>query len=339
MIRIGLISRWHVHANDYWKEAAAMPDVEIAAVWDDDRERGEQWAKELSAEFVGNLDELLGRKDIDGVMVTCATALHKEVMVKAAKAGKHIFTEKVLAPTLRECREIQAEIKKAGVQFVISTPYKAKPEYLFAKRAVDEKLLGDVTMIRIRSSHDGASNEWLPDHFYSPMEAVGGAMLDLGAHPMYLSRWLLGEPVSICSMFTHVTGKELEDNAVSIIEFPNQVISVAETSFVSAPRSRYMEISGTKGSIRMMAPMGNATSFPLEIEIYREDSDGLSGWMKPERLPEAGESAVSQWIRAIKTGEKPAFGIEEAVELTELMEAAYMSQEEKRRVYFEELRG
>lgn len=73
-------------------------------------------------------------------------------------------------------------------------------------------------------------------------------MIDLGAHPMYLCRWILGKPLRITSMFNSFTNRPVEDNAVCVIEFENGAIAVVETSFVSKSSPFSLELYGTKGS-------------------------------------------------------------------------------------------
>ena len=76
------------------------------AVWDETPERGRAEAKALNVPFYEKLDDIPARSDIDGVIIDTPTNLHHDVMIAAAQAGKHIFTEKVIAPTLREVNEI-----------------------------------------------------------------------------------------------------------------------------------------------------------------------------------------------------------------------------------------
>jgi 1,5-anhydro-D-fructose reductase (1,5-anhydro-D-mannitol-forming) len=121
-LRIAMLSFWHVHANDYARHAATHPDVDIAAVWDEDPSRGRKWAIELGVEFHDDLADVLQRPDIDAVVVDTPTVGHRGVIVAAAEAGKHIFTEKVLAPTVTDCADILAAVGKAGVTLVVSLP-------------------------------------------------------------------------------------------------------------------------------------------------------------------------------------------------------------------------
>ena len=94
MIRIAMLSKWHVHAAGYASQIQKAEDATITCVWDDDAARGQAWAKELSVAFEPDLDHLLAREDVDAVVVDTPTSDHARVMVAAARAGKHIFTEK-----------------------------------------------------------------------------------------------------------------------------------------------------------------------------------------------------------------------------------------------------
>jgi predicted dehydrogenase len=323
MLKVAMISYWHVHAWDYTKQLMARDDVKITAVWDEIPERGEKNAKEIGAAFEADLDALLGRNDVDAVVINTPTNMHREVMVAAAKAGKHIFTEKVMALTVRECEEIAQAVREAGVKFCISFPHRTMPHNLFAKKVVDEGLIGDITLLRIRNAHNGSVAGWLPDHFYDPVECGGGAMIDLGAHGMYLSRWLLGEPVRITSMFNNYIDKPVEDNAVSVIEFKNKAIAINETGFVTSDSPFSLELYGTHGSLFI----GGADN-QIRLVSSKMESQ-VPGWITPTQLPDPLPSAIDQWVEGILRDGEILFGLEDGIELTRLMEGAYKSHREK----------
>ncbi len=323
MLKVAMLSYWHVHAWDYTKQLMARDDVKITAVWDEIPERGEKNAKEIGAAFEADLDALLGRNDVDAVVINTPTNMHREVMVAAAKAGKHIFTEKVMALTVRECEEIAQAVREAGVKFCISFPHRTMPHNLFAKKVVDEGLIGDITLLRIRNAHNGSVAGWLPDHFYDPVECGGGAMIDLGAHGMYLSRWLLGEPVRITSMFNNYIDKPVEDNAVSVIEFKNKAIAINETGFVTSDSPFSLELYGTHGSLFI----GGADN-QIRLVSSKMESQ-VSGWITPTQLPDPLPSAIDQWVEGILRDGEILFGLEDGIELTRLMEGAYKSHREK----------
>lgn len=325
MLRVAMLSKWHVHAQGY-ADLLRSFGAEIAAVWDEIPERGSEWAKHLGVEFEANLDTLLKREDFDGVVVDAPTSLHSKVMVAAANAGKHIFTEKAMALTVKECNEISDAVKKSGVKFCISFPARTSPAYLYAKKAVDEGLLGDITLLRIRNGHDGALNNWLPDYWYDENQAGGGAMMDLGCHPMYLASWILGRPLRISSMFNSLTNRAVDDNAVCTIEFANKAIAIVETSLVTYNTPSAFEIYGTEGTLLISNDAVELTS--------KKTDESLKGWVTKVPLPSALPHPLKQWVDAILEGTPIQFGLEEGTRLTELLEAAYISHKEKRQVEF-----
>ena len=326
MLRVAMLSRWHVHANQYAGETRANPDADVVAVWDENAERGAVWAGELGVPFEADLDALLADDGIDAVCVVTPTNLHRDVMVRAANAGKHIFTEKVLATTVADCDAIADAVNANGVKFCISFPRRTIPEILYAKRAMDEGLFGRVTALRVRIAHDGAVRDWLPAHFYDPEACGGGAMMDLGAHGMYLCRWLLGPPKRIVSVFNTVTGRAVDDNTVSVIEFENGAIAVNETSFTGFGGSYSLEIDGTEGGYRMLSPGEGVQVRSKHLESR--------GWRKPEELPEAHAKPIDQWIAGCVHDTPIEFGLTEAIQLTELMQAAYAADGEGRSMSF-----
>lgn len=312
-MNIAIISYWHVHAEGYTKEILEKTDSKVTAIWDENSERGLKYAEQFGATYYADYDELLQNKAIDGVVINSATSEHTKLILKAIEAGKKIFSEKVLALTTAECLEIKEALEKKGSSITLSLVKKCDPEFLFAKQFVQSGKLGRITYARMRNVHNGSIGNWLPAHFYDLEQCGGGAMIDLGAHPMYLLNWLLGEPKTIQSVFTKITGHEVEDNAVSVIEFEQGAIGVAETGFVSNYNPPTLEISGTKGALFIR----NGVS-------YATDETG-GKWVTPDQLPQALPSPLVQWVKGEQALEYVSFGIEESVMLTRMMEAAYKS--------------
>lgn len=328
MVKFAMLSAWHVHAPDYAREINQHPETRIALVWDSDPVRGEAFARELGVPFEPELEKVLNNEEIDAVCVNTPTTMHREVIIAAARAGKHIFTEKVLATTIEDAYAIAKEVNQAGVKFVISYPHRAQPHNLFAKQIVEQGLLGDVNLLRIRNAHNGTSAGWLPPHFYSLEECGGGAMMDLGAHGMYLAAWLLGKPKRISATFTHLTGKEVEDNAVAVIEFENGATAINETSFLSAHSPFSLELYGTEGSLLIGGPNRQVQ---LRSNLLKGE---VEGWVQPAELPPALPSALQQLVGAVLRDEPIHFNIDDAVVLTELMDGAYRSHKLRRQIMF-----
>ena len=320
MIKVAMLSKWHVHAGGYANQLKNSGKVEITCVWDDDTARGEAWAKELGCDFVADLDALLARDDVEAVVCDTPTTAHHDVLIKAAKAGKHIFTEKALCPTVAECLDVKKAIEDAGVTFVISYPQRGRPCVQYAKKLMDEGAFGKVTMVRTRDAHNGVSGNWLPDYWFEAKDAAGGAMMDLGCHPMYLLAYFLGKPKRVTGMFTNIYGKPVDENAVAIAEFADGALGVAETGFVSVGSPQTLEVYGTEGSLISHGEDCMVTS--------RHVPGAENGFIKPE-LPAGKTSSLMQFVEALENGTPaPAeLNIDAAIALTELLENAYKGDE------------
>ncbi len=317
MLRVAMLSKWHVHAPQYARMVRESGKAEICAVWDDNVERGSAWAKELGCEYFENLDDLLALDTIDAVVCDAPTTAHKDIIIKAARAGKHIFTEKALAPTVEECMEIKEEIVKAGVTFTISFPQRGRPDVQFAKKMIAEGAFGKITLVRLRDAHSGVSGGWLPDYWFNKDDAAGGAMMDLGCHPMYLLAHFLGAPIRVTGMFTTPYNKPVDENAVAIAEFDGGAIGVAETSFDSYTSPGTLEIYGTEGTL--ISHGGD------DVRFASKKMEGIvKGFIKPT-LPPAKPAPLLQFLDAcIKgTGSPQYLGIDDAIALTELLEDSY----------------
>jgi 1,5-anhydro-D-fructose reductase (1,5-anhydro-D-mannitol-forming) len=323
MIRVAMISFWHVHARDYAKQAIENPATEIVAAWDEEPERGRARAEALGARFYERLDELLAQPDIDGVIICTPTNLHREVMIAAAQAGKHIFTEKVLATTLHACREIVAAVDKAGVKLTVSLPRLNAGYTLAIKEILDRQQLGELTLVRTRLSHNGAISTpenpqgWLPAHFFNREQCGGGAMIDLGCHPMYLARLFLGLPESVSAHYGYVTGREVEDNAVVVLHYPQRALGIVEAGFVNRFSPFTIEVHGTEGSLLYGTPEDK-----LQM---RSAKTGGESWQIRSELPADRPSAFQQWVTHIQQGTSASENIQMALDLSQLMEAANLS--------------
>jgi len=337
MIKVAMLSFWHVHAKDYAKQADGHPNTEIVAVWDELEARGKAEAEKRGVAFYSDLQELLANPDIDGVIVDTPTNIHRDVMVAVAKAGKHIFTEKVIAPTLREVNEILHAVEEAGVTLTVSLP-RLNFNYTQAIQAiVDQELLGQITLVRTRLSHNGGlsteanPNGWLPEHFYNAEQCGGGAMIDLGCHPMYLARLLLGMPQSVSASYGYVTGRKVEDNAVATLQYDNGAVAIVEAGFVNTYSPFVIEVHGTDGSLLFSDHDGK-----LLLRTVRS-AEATQQWQEQTNWPEAKPTAFDQWVSHIEQGTKATENIRIATDLTKLMEASNRSADSKQQVRIESL--
>jgi len=327
-IGIAMLSFAHVHAPGYADQVQASPDAEIVAVWDDDPNRGKAEADRRGLPFEADLGKVLANPNVQAVVVNAPTNLHPMVITAAAEAGKHVFTEKALTIGVREATQVADAVRKAGIQFMISLPSRTRPEILFAKRVIDEGLLGDITMMRARVAHMAALDHWFQrgeNHggsawFADEAAAGGGAFFDLGCHRVDIMRWFLGEPASVVARMNNFSGAyPIDDNMVAVVEFKNRAIGILDVSWVHRSGPNPLELYGTCGSLTMEMGPGPR----VWLESTKLSANGIKGAIAPTDFPSAPPTPMNQWISAIKDGTPMTIDIQDGWNLTQLMDACY----------------
>ena len=317
-IKLALLGAWHVHAIHHLQDSVANPHTEVVVLWDHDAERGRAFADKHGLVFEPDLQAILGRSDIAAVIVDTATRDHPEIIGAAIKAGKHVFTEKLLAIRTIDAQALVDAAAQAGTVLRVSLQRLIEAPIQTAKRLVDAGAVGRITATRIRYAHHGAvGTPWIPKHFFNRDEAGGGALFDLGAHPIYLGMLFHDtRPQSIRSVVAHVANVGVDDNIASVLTYPDGAISVAEASFVAGFFSYSIEITGTRGTIAI----GPADT---RVMLRRADSQQ---WVEQEQAP-ALVSTFDQFIGDIRAGRQDGDHARTAIELTRVIEAAYRSAE------------
>ena len=256
--------------------------------------------------------EALLASGADAAIVCTATDAHARVIPALARAGMDVFTEKVLAITDEDARAIQKAVLLSGVRFAISYPHKYGGGARTVKAAAESGELGRINYFRCRNAHNGSTADWLPAHFFDRRACGGGAMIDLGAHGMYLSEWFLGMPEAARSAFTvaHENPKNadgVEDNAVTVMRYASGAVAVNETGFVSGSCPMELEVCGENGWVRYDGQ---------KVEKSTADTHGI---VPVPMLPDLPSPIVQFCTDALL----PGCGIEDAVRLTRLMVMAY----------------
>ena len=316
MHNVGVAGVWHVHAQDYVAELLGREDVEIRGVWDPDAAAASAFAEPRGLTTVPRLDCLLDDATVDALVVTTATADHVDVIGQALRAGKHVFSEKVLAPDPSDAQALEELAARTGRVLMVSFQRLAEPWVPTLREVVASGVLGRITSSRIRYQHAGAVDGWLPDGFLSRAQAGGGAVIDLGVHGFYLSRLFHGSfPSTVTCRVSHLTGREVEDNAIVVLEYPDGSASVLETSLTAGPDdARWAEVHGTKGT---------ALIDPRDPTVVVRTTDGAA-WEQRPLLP-PWPTPLEHFLSAIDEDTTAEDNRTESIRLVSLITAAYRS--------------
>lgn len=247
MVGLGIIGAGRiaqVHARAYQHVAGAR----LLAAADVVKEAADRTAAEFGLDAYYNYHDLLARSDIDAVIVAVPSPLHAVVAVECARAGKHVFCQKPIAPTLAEADTIVAACREARVVLQVGFMLRSTPPIAEIKAMVDAGTLGD--LIALRASAFG----WEPngDWFYQ-VDKGGGVIVDTMIHFLDLWHWLGGDVRSV-----HAQGGAyvLEgakrfgttDNAHVSLAFSNGAMGSILGSWTTGYGDLFFEVHGTKGT-------------------------------------------------------------------------------------------
>jgi 1,5-anhydro-D-fructose reductase (1,5-anhydro-D-mannitol-forming) len=340
MLRIAMLSFAHIHSENYANLVQQHPETVIQCIWDDDEKRGRKAAETYGVPYENDLEHVLGRADVDAVVIDAPTSQHTEILLAAAHHRKHIFTEKALTVTTADADKVVQAVRDSGAQFMISLPSRARPETLYIKSVLDRGLLGNITLMRARIAHMAALERWFDDGgmawFGDASLAGGGALFDLGCHTVDMMRWFLGEPVSVIAKAQNFSNAyPIDDNTVAVIEFKSGALGILDVSWVHRAGPNPMEIYGTEGFLgRGLGPGQDMilNSRKMQISGY-PGSD--SPYMMPTEMPEAPPEPFTQWVSACLYGTTPTITVEDGRNLTELLEGIYNAANSKQEYRFE----
>jgi UDP-N-acetylglucosamine 3-dehydrogenase len=272
-MRIGMLSFAHMHAGSYVRCLKQIDGVEIAGIFNEDRDKGQSLAKQFGTKFFSDYNELLGQK-LDGVIVCSANADHKIYVVAAANAGcPHILCEKPIATNLVDAQEMINCCKASGSKLGIAFPCRYIPAVMSAKRSLDENSIGKILAAKT-TNHGSMPGGW----FIQKEKSGGGAVMDHTPHVIDLLRWFMkSEPVEVYAEVGNLFyNMDIDDAGVLTILFDNGVFATLDTSW-SRTKSYptwgdvTMEIIGMDGVISI-------DSFAQDIDLY-SDKNMKAQWV------------------------------------------------------------
>ena len=180
-----------------------------------------------------NLDEIINNKDIDLVYIVLPNAMHKEYVIRAAKAGKHVIVEKPMAVSAKDCEEMIVACKKANVQLAVGYRLHYEPYNMELKRLGQEKVFGQVRLVEASLGYNtGDSIDW---HVKKTLSG-GGPLMNLGVYCVQAARYILGEePKSVTAQYGTITNKtkyaEVEESITFQLNFPSGAVSTHSTTY------------------------------------------------------------------------------------------------------------
>ena len=252
IIGYGGMGKWHA-------ENAPRAGVEIAAVCDNNQVR-QQEAVDGGHKMYKSAEELLKDQNVNTVILTVPNHLHKEMCIKAARAGKNVITEKPAAMTVAELDEMEAACREEGVFFTAHQNRRWDRDMLIVKKAYDEGLLGNIFTIESKlHSGNGYMHEW---HIYK--KYGGGMIYDWGVHLIDQILFMMpGVKVkSIYADVQNVLHEEVDDYFKILMKMENGItVHIELSTYILEYQPRWL-VGGDKGTMIVK-------NFACDGNIYR----------------------------------------------------------------------
>ncbi|MDQ1531573.1 MAG: levoglucosan dehydrogenase [Microbacteriaceae bacterium] len=244
-------------------------------------EANEQLAEEASRrfgfeKFTGDWHQVIDDPEIDVVDIATPNHLHAEIAIAAAKAGKHIISEKPLARTSEEAKAMYEAVTEAGVVHMVAFNYRRTPAVSLAKKFIEDGSIGRILNFRGTYLQDWSADPNSPLSWRFKKSIAGsGALGDVGTHVIDLARYLVGDIAQVNAlMSTFITERpiqsggadslgtvrggdgpkgpvDVDDEVMTMLRFQNGAVGSIEATRNAHGRNNYItfEIHGTEGSI------------------------------------------------------------------------------------------
>ncbi len=239
--------------------------------------------------FTQNFDDLLAISKLDAVVICSPTDTHADYVVKAARAGKHIFCEKPLDLSLERVQEVLNIVEACGVKLMLGFNRRFDPEFKKIRQLIVNDAVGDPQIIKITSRDPGPP----------PIEYVkvsGGMFLDMAIHDFDMARYISGKQVKeVFAKGTVMVDPEIGkagdiDTAIITLTFDDGSMAVIDNCRQAVyGYDQRLEVFGSKGMVQA------ENNFPNNHKLYTEK--GVSGDLPLHFFLERYDASYNQEVR------------------------------------------
>jgi predicted dehydrogenase len=292
-----------------------------------------EFAKKFNIpKYTTSIRQAIEDPETEVVVIGLPNYLHKEAVLTACRAHKHVLCTKPLATNGMEAKEILDAVEKAGVFHGYLEDLAYTPKTLKSNEMIKNGALGRILWTRSREAHPGPHSAW----FWDKKLSGGGAMVDLGCHCIEIGRNFIGKDVKplevMCWAATQVKPIDAEDHAIALIKYAGGAISQVEVSWnFRGGMDLRDEVSGTEGTIRLDHWL--RTGFEVftsgKTEKYiSEKSESENGWLFPvgDEVNALGYTGMfADMLDCMEQGKQPYESFYDGYIVNSIIDACYES--------------
>ncbi|MDD4688842.1 MAG: Gfo/Idh/MocA family oxidoreductase [Eubacteriales bacterium] len=345
---LGIIGCGGIANGKHMPSLSKLDNVKMVAFCDVVKEKAEKAAEKYGVEgarvYTDYKKMLAKEKDLEVVHVCTPNKSHSPITVAALESGCHVMCEKPMAKTYADAKAMLEAHKKTGKKLTIGYQNRFKAESTFVKACCDDGELGEIYYGKAIAIRRRAVPTW--GVFLNEEEQGGGPLIDIGTHALDLTLWMMDnyKPVSVKGNVYKKLGDmknsgnawgdwdpekfTVEDSAFGFITMENGATIVLESSWALNTlynKEAICSLCGTKAGADMedgarinLTKHGKLTTIKPSI-----GSAGVDFYAGAEEAP--ADIEARQWIQAVVNDTDPVVKPEQAIVVTQILEAIYES--------------
>ena len=315
--------RWGVLSTANIGRAAVNPAIQVSrngvltAVASRVEDRARAFAEAHGIETAyGSYQALLDDETIDAVYIPLPNSMHRDWVIRAAEAGKHVLCEKPLGLGAAECEEMDSAARRNGVKLMEAFMYRFHPRTERVVELLGEGRLGDIRAIRSSFTFRLTN----PGNIRLDPTLGGGALMDVGCYCVNVSRTMAGEEPHAVQATAHWTDRGVDDFLAGSLHFPSGIVAHFDCA-LTMERCEHYEVAGTDGYLTVPSAFLPGTG-DVEIEEVRgrlgTEVHGVAG-------ADEYQCMVEHFADCILSDREPRYPVSEAAANLRVIEALYRS--------------
>lgn len=352
IVGLGGMGNWHremISGKGSWNDVKleGIDNLNVIGSFDIKEER-QQFARDNGIIAYESLEALLSDPQVDIVLCATPNDVHKEIVIKALRAGKNVVSEKPVTLNSKDLQDMIDVAEETGKIFTVHQNRRWDEDFLTVKKIYDEKLLGE--MFRIESRVHGSRG--IPGDWRGLPEHGGGMILDWGVHILDQALMMIpGKVKRVYATVTHITNELVDDGFTAELTFENGLVYMVEvgtSNFVELPRWYVLGRDGTAvvEDWALNGKMVRITDWSKNDAVPIITAAGLTKTMAPrtedtiktEPLPIVRADIREYYknvMAAIEGKEEIIVKLPQVMRVMKLMEAIFKSAETHQVVEFE----
>ena len=358
IVNVGIIGCGGIGQNKHMPSLSKIENVRLVAFCDIVPERAQMCKEKFGtpdAAVYTDYRELLKDETIEVVHVLTPNREHAEISVAALKAGKHVMCEKPMAKTAEGAKQMCEAAKASGKKLAIGYQHRMKPQAITAKEYIDSGALGEIYYANCYAIRRRGTPNW--GVFLDAEAQGGGPIIDIATHSLDLTLYLMNnyEPEMVVGK-THkklehpeagniwgdngVSTTPLEEAACAFIRMKNGATIMLETSWSLNTDEPIQEGSCVLCGSKAGLSLKNNELRINKVEMGRQvvtsvdcSAGGVAFYDGASMTP--AEAEARAWIDAIVNDTPQVVLPEQAMVVSQILEAIYVSSETGKPVFFD----